>query len=103
MATVEEIFQMMPARYKVGAADKDMSFYFSIGDHKATLFVTPDAARLEPGKAIDNADCVLKTTPKIFEDIVTRGKTPGMMDIARGRFKTNNPDALMKLKEWFTF
>ncbi|MEL6342046.1 MAG: hypothetical protein AAFV53_02865 [Myxococcota bacterium] len=103
MATVEEIFQQMPSKYRTGAADKNTTYYFSIGDHKATLFVTPEGARVESGKAVDNADCVLKTTPKIFVNIVTQGKAPGALDIARGRFKTNDPGALMKLKEWFSF
>lgn len=101
MSTAAEIIQMMPERYKAGSADAEMTYYFSIGDTKATVFVAPGGVRVEQGKAVEQADCVLKTTEKIFIDVVTRGKTPGALDIARGRFKTNNPGALLKLRELF--
>ena len=103
MDNVSNIFEQMPNRFRANLVDKAMTYYFSIGEFKATLFVSPEGCRVESGKAVDSADCVLKTTPKIFVNVVTRGKAPGALDIARGRFKTNDPGALMKLKEMFAY
>jgi len=102
MPNAREIIQLMPERYKTGSAASPLTYYFSIESTKATVFVEPDGVRVVDGKAVDSADCVLKTTEKIFVNVVVNGKMPGALDIARGRFKTNNPDALMKLRTMFT-
>ncbi len=94
---------MMPERYIKGSADKDTSFYFSIGDHKYTVKVVGDEVTVEDGKTIDDADVVLKATPELFKRMVIDGKLPGAMDIAMGRIKTNDPNGLRSLKAWFKF
>jgi len=93
----------MPERYKRGVISEDRSYYFSIGDFKYTVFLDATECRVEDGRTIDQADVVLKTTPKIFERLVIQGKLPGPIDIARGRFKTNDPAGLQLLKELFNF
>ena len=93
----------MPERYRKGSATEPKTFYFSIGDHKYTVKVTPDGCEVEKGKTVDAADVVLKTTPELFEKMVLRGKLPGPIDIARGKVKTNDPMSLQKLREWFDF
>jgi putative sterol carrier protein len=103
MSTVSKIFDAMAARYKKGSARSPRSFYFSIGDDKYTVKVTPEECVVERGKTIDNADVVLKATPEIFEKMVLRGKLPGPIDIARGKIKTNDPGGLKDLKDWFDF
>ncbi|HLT35076.1 MAG TPA: hypothetical protein VK034_02300 [Enhygromyxa sp.] len=100
---VKKIFDQMPGRYRKGSAAKPTSYYFSIGDFKATVKVTPDGVTVESGKTVDNADVVLKTTPELFEKMVLKGKAPGPIDIARGKIKTNDPMGLQKLREMFDF
>ncbi len=103
MAKISEMFEQMPTRYRAGVLKAARSYYFSIGDLKYTVKLTPQACTVEIGKTIDNADCVLKTTPELFEKMVIHGKMPGMMDITMGRVKTNDPSALQELKGLFQF
>lgn len=100
---VKKIFDEMPGRYRKGSASKATSYYFSIGDFKATVKIDADGVVVESGKTVENADVVLKTTPELFEKMVLRGKAPGPIDIARGKIKTNDPMGLQKLREMFDF
>ena len=99
----KKIFEQMPSRYIKGEATKKTVYYFSIGDDRYTVTVEPTQVSVEPGKTVENADVVLKTTPEIFEKMVLHGKLPGPIDIARGKVKTNDPVGLKNLREYFDF
>jgi len=101
MSAIREIFDTMPSRFKDGSASTPMTCYFSVGEHKYTVVVGPDGCQVSPGKA--QADVVLKCDPKLFEKIVIKGKMPGPIDIARGKFKTNDPGKLQQLMSCFRF
>ncbi|MEM6292560.1 MAG: hypothetical protein AAGA54_14895 [Myxococcota bacterium] len=101
--TIPEIFDAMPTRYRKGTAKAPSTFYFSVGDHKYTVKIDPETCSVEPGKTVENADVVLKTTPELFEKMVIKGKMPGPLDIARGKIKTNDPNALRSLRDYFDF
>ncbi|HWB79273.1 MAG TPA: hypothetical protein VG755_30135 [Nannocystaceae bacterium] len=101
--TIPQLFAAMPTRYRAGKIDRPTSYYFSIGDHKYTVKLDKDSCKVEDGKTIENADCVLKTTPELFEKMVLHGKMPGPIDIARGKVKTNDVGALTKLRDLFDF
>jgi len=103
MPTVKQIFEMMPAKFRPSALSGEKSFYFSIGDNKYTVELGPDGCTVSKGKTRDNCDVVLKTTDKIFVNLVTKGKAPGPIDIARGKFKTNDVAGLTALKDLFDF
>ena len=100
---VETFFETMPNRFRKGAVQRTTTYYFSIGDFRATVTLTPEAVTVEPDKKVDNADVVLKTTPALFEKMVLQGKMPGPIDIARGKVKTNDPLALKNLRDYFDF
>ena len=100
---VKQIFDLMPSRYRKGSASKLTTYYFSIGDFKATVKITPEGVTVEPDKTVENANVILKTTPELFEKMVLHGKAPGPIDIARGKIKTNDPMGLQKLREMFDF
>lgn len=101
--TVPQMFEQMAEHYNPGVLTAPRSYYFSVGPHKYTVEMTPEGCTVNPGKTNDRCDCVLKTTEKIFSNMVLEGARPGALDVARGRFKTNNVPALMELKELFTF
>ena len=103
MSEVTEIFDKMSSHYQTGKTDKELTYYFSIGPHKYTVFARPDGCEVKEGKAVNNADCVVVTEPKIFANLVLRGKQPGKMDIMRGKFKVSSLPALMQLKTLFGF
>ncbi|MFT4625448.1 MAG: hypothetical protein ACI8PZ_004116 [Myxococcota bacterium] len=102
MADVRQIFDRMPNHYRTGVLAAPRSYYFSVGEHKYTVKLTPDSCAVEPGKTLDRADVVLKTTPDLFAKMVLHGKMPGAFDIARGKIKTNDPAALAQLRDLFT-
>ncbi|RMG99507.1 MAG: hypothetical protein D6705_02985 [Deltaproteobacteria bacterium] len=99
---LDRILAALPDRYRP-APDAAGRYYFSIGDHRFTLQLGPDGCTVTPGKPDTPADCVLKTTPELFEKMVLKGKMPGPLDIARGKVKTNDPKKLMDLRKYFDF
>ena len=104
--TIPEIFAQMPSYFIKGGIDREMSIYFSIGDDpsgKWTVFLGPDRVEVKPGKAVENATVVLKTSPEMFTNIVMKGYTPGAMDFMRGKIKSNDPTGLLALKQAFRF
>lgn len=102
MPTIPEIFEHMPERYKPGVLSADRVYYFSVGPHKYTVRMTPTACTVEPGQTSTSADCVMKTTEKIFEGLVLRGSNPGALDVAMGRFKTSSIELAKDLRRLFT-
>ena len=102
MPTVAEIFAEMPSRYLAGRNPATKTYYFSVGEHRYTVRLSPESCTVEEGK-IGEADYVLKTTPDLFEKMVIKGKMPGPLDIARGKVKTNDPLALKRLRDYFDF
>ncbi|HNB70083.1 MAG TPA: SCP2 sterol-binding domain-containing protein [Acidobacteriota bacterium] len=99
--TVGEIFKGMKSAYKKGAFKEEKSFYFSLGDDKWTVIVGPKKCVVEAGKTIEQADCVLKTSPELFVKMWNREHTPGMGDFMSGRVKSNDPSALKTFLDAF--
>lgn len=101
MASVPEIFESMKAGYKKGSMSDDRSYYFSLDDYKYTVTFSNDKIKVEEGKTVDEADCVLKTSAEMFSKIWD-GYKPGMMDFMSGKIKTNNPTLLQDFAGAFT-
>jgi len=93
MATVPEIFDSMTKTYKKGSIQEDRTYYFSLDDYKYTVTFEKDKIKVEEGKTVDEADCVLKTSPEMFVK-VWEGYKPSMMDFMSGKIKSNNPTLL---------
>jgi len=98
---LEEIFDRLPEAFVPGVVDAPFSFYFTLGETKRTVHVSPDACRVEAGKTIDNADCVCKTSPEFFLRIWQDDYRPGMKDFISGTIKSNNPGALQSFLRCF--
>ncbi len=91
---IDAIFAELPAAFVPGTVTKPTSFYFSLGDHKKSVRITPTECVVSDGKTVDNADCVCKTSPEFFLKIWQEGYRPGMKDFLSGTIKSNNPTAL---------
>jgi putative sterol carrier protein len=98
---VAEVFREMPSRFRKGKTDRELSYYFSIEGEEWTVFVGPETCEIKQGKAVENADCYLKTSKVIFIGTVTGQYTPSMTDLIRGKIKTNNPFLLQSFREIF--
>jgi hypothetical protein len=103
LATIPQIFEAMPDRYLCDVLDAPRSWYFSVGEHKYTVLMTPETCDVAAGKTQEQCDYVLKIHPKLFEKLVLRGGVPTPIDIARGRIKTNDSAALVQLRQLFRF
>ena len=100
MSDVRNIFETMGARFQRDKCEKAMVYYFSNGDEKWTVHVSPEEARAEEGKTVDNADCIIKADPQLFVDMVTKGKMPKPWHFG-SKIKTNSPALLMKMGQMF--
>lgn len=100
MNSASELISTFQRRYIPGRIDRTLTWYFSVGDEKHTMVLTPTTCTITPGKP-DHADCVVKADPEVFVRLVRDGKQPGPLDIARGRFKTNDVGLLLKLRACF--
>jgi putative sterol carrier protein len=101
LSEVTQVFRAMPSRFKKGVAARKISYYFSIDDEKWTVFVSPDSCEVSEGKAVEDADCFLKTSAQIFMGTVKGEYTPSFMDLMTGKIKTNNPALLQTFKDIF--
>ena len=99
------VFGEMEKRFKKGSVPQETAFYFSFGDgpgEKWTLRLGPEKCEVKEGKHVENADCVLKTSPDLFLKMVRGEWTPGAMDFMRGKIKANDIEGLKLLKDCFT-
>ena len=101
MTEIEKIFTEFPERYIPGKVETPLVYYFSIGDEKWTVFVDGEKCEAKKGKLVEQADCMVKSDPKLFTNMVLHKKMPGMMDIARGKIKTSDLNLLKKMAEFF--
>lgn len=91
---VEKIFDSLPGEFVAGTADRETSYYFSLGDIKKTVRIAPDRCLVEDGRTVEQANCVCKTSAEFFEKIWNEGYRPGMGDFLSGKIKSNDPSAL---------
>ena len=91
---LEQLFTRLPELFIPDSIKAPMSFYFSLGDLKKTVLLTPGACTVEEGKTVTEADCVCKTSKDFFLKIWDDGYRPGMKDFFSGTIKSNNPSAL---------
>jgi len=98
---VRTVFEALPERFHKEKANENISFYFSIDDQQWTVLVTPGHCEVQPGKAVESADCFLKTSAEIFLGAINGTYKPSMTDLITGKVKTNNPFLLQTFRDLF--
>jgi putative sterol carrier protein len=101
MSDIPTIFSTLQDQYRLNQVTEEVIYYFSIGKDKFTLFARPNGCEVQVGKTVDNANCVIKSDPKLFSDMVLKGKKPGMLDITRGKIKFSDMALALKLQDLF--
>lgn len=94
MKMIDSLFAALPAAYVEGVVDKPMTYYFTLGNSKKTVRLSPGQCLVEEGKTVETADCVCKTDPDFFVSIWNDGYRPSMGDFLSGKIKSNDPTAL---------
>jgi long-chain acyl-CoA synthetase len=99
------LFSELGTKFKPGSTQKPISFYFTLGggpDAKWTVKVDKESCDIRPGKPEgDAADCVLKTSPEIFEKIVREAYVPGAAEFLSGAVKSNDIELLLTFQKVF--
>lgn len=95
------VFAELERRFVPGAVDQPISYYFSLGDERWTVRAGPTEIEVARGKQVDAADCVLKTSPALFERIVREAWVPGPADFMSGKLKTSNVGHLLTMQKLF--
>lgn len=98
---IDSIFKSLPEVFIAGVFAEPTSFYFSLGDNKKTVLVSSDSCTVSDGRAVENADCVCKTSPEFFLQIWQENYRPGMKDFMAGTIKSNNPGGLQEFLRCF--
>lgn len=98
---VEAVILELRRRFVSGAVEKPVSYYFSLGEERWTVRATKDELEIARGKTVEAADCVLKTSPQLFERIVREAWEPGPKDFMTGKVKTNNVAHLRTMQKLF--
>lgn len=96
-----DVFDELRARFVTGVVDEPVSYYFSLGDERWTVRATSHDLSVAQGKTVGEADCVLKTTPDLFERIIREAYVPGPGEFLSGAIKTSNVAHLMKMQKLF--
>jgi long-chain acyl-CoA synthetase len=99
--SLEGVFSELERRFLRGSVKAPISYYFSLGSERWTVHVSEETCRVQRGKAVDVADCVLKTTPAIFERIVRDAYSPSPGEFLSGSVKSNNIPLLMTFQKVF--
>jgi long-chain acyl-CoA synthetase len=106
-AMLETLFRGLEERFQRNQVDEKVSYYFSLGPDDAgkwTLVVDPENCLVQRGKPTDGrADCVVKTTPEMFNKMISESYVPTMDEFMSGKIKTNDPNLLMMFQNVFGF
>ena len=95
------VFAELRDRFQAGTVDRPVSYYFALGEDRWTIKVTQDTCEVLPGKVVNPADCVLKTSPDIFTRIVREAYTPSPAEFVSGLVKSNNINLLFTFQKIF--
>ena len=91
---VEKIFTSLPNLFVPDTVKDPVSYYFSLGEIKKTVRLSPDSCLVEDGRTVERADCLCKTIDDLFEKIWNDGYRHGMADFLSGKIKSNDPGGL---------
>ncbi len=93
---VEDVFARLGELFQADQVSGEKVYYFSVDETRKTVFLGPGGVRVEDGKAVEDADCVCKTSAPFFMKVWQEGYRPGMSDFLSGAIKSNNPYALQE-------
>lgn len=97
----EDLFSTLQVSYRKGVFSVPTTFYFSVDDVKKTLTLDSEGCSIQDGKAVEDADCVCKTSAEMFSRIWFDGYRPGIMDFMGGSIKSNAPQLLQQFLQAF--
>ncbi len=101
---VEKALASLPPRFDLATYEKDLTWYFSLGDKdgpRYTLMVRQDGVSYKAGRPDGDADCVVKTSVDTFRRIVHEAYAPDPSEFMSGAIKTNDLALLITFSQVF--
>jgi len=98
---VEQAFESLAGRFDGARVKKAVSWYFSLGESRFTVQVSPEAVSVQPGKPAGKADCVVKTSEEMLRKIIQDGYVPQPPEFFSGTIKTNDIPMLIEFSKVF--
>jgi len=100
------LFRDLETKFVPGRVTAPVTYYFTLGNEneaKWTLRVDSNKCEVRMGKPEGSAqaDCVLKTSPEIFLEIVREAYTPSPMEFMSGQVKSNDISLLLTFQKVF--
>ncbi len=97
-----DVFRELSGRFRAGTVAQPVSFYFSLGNgERWTVKIDAESCEVLPGKVVNPADCVLKTSAAMFTRMVREAYTPSPAEFMSGMVKSNNISLLMTFQKAF--
>jgi long-chain acyl-CoA synthetase len=100
---VTRLMRELEQKFVPGRVEKPTTFYFTLGNESEAKFsmrLDPERCEIFPGK-LDQADCVLKTSPEIFTRIVREAYVPSPLEFMTGAVKSNDVSLLLTFQKAF--
>lgn len=94
MSAISDVFLSLPKRFVKGSVKATRTFYFSLGEEKWAVTLTPEACEVTQGKPAQDADVFFKASSEMFVEVWNGRYTPTAKDFLTGAIKSNNPLAL---------
>ena len=91
---LEDIFAGLPESFVPGTVTAPVTFYFTLGETKRTVHVSPDGCHPVCHGPARPADRARKPCSQFFLRIWQDDYRPGMKDFLSGTIKSNNPGSL---------
>jgi len=100
------LFRELETKFVPDRVSAPVTYYFTLGNEnesKWTLRIEPKKCEAKMGKpeGSGQADCVLKTSPEIFNKIVREAYTPSPMEFMTGLVKSNDVSLLQTFQKVF--
>jgi putative sterol carrier protein len=93
---IDDIFSRLPPLYRKGGLSRRTTFYFAIDDIRKTVILDGESCSVDDGKTTEQADCVCKTSSRLFLKVWNEGYAPGITDFMSGAIKSNAPHLLQQ-------
>ena len=98
MSEISTIFTTLQSQYQTGKVDSEIVYYFSLGNEKIPCLLDQTDVRFNKGKPLTVQIVSSRQIPKLFGNMVLRGKKPGTLDIARGKVKFSDMNLVLNTR-----
>ena len=99
---VTAALESLHSKFDADRIERDVSWYFSLGEVKYSVAVTATACLVSPGRPSGgSADCVIKAEPEMIRKLICESYLPTPAEFVSGSIKTNDIPLLIEFSRVF--